>query len=131
MLLLRGVIVSAGEADYGVNRSDHGRTTERFCLIDKATDIGRCGFLILRAAAKIATWPHAGADTANREAVLIRRGLYLGRIDVFQCFDWDLNSVEAPLLELREQFDALSGERGSVEEGVEAEAHGSRDGVWF
>ena len=116
--------MGADEADDGIERADDARATGDGGLVDERHDVLTAGGLVLGGTAKVATGTHAGADGTDGNPGTGSSGLQEPRVGMRRIFDRDLDGVEAPVLELLEEMDALVGERRGVEERIEAETHG-------
>ena len=118
------VVMGADEADDGIQRTDDTRATGDGSLIDEGHDVLTTGGLILGGTTKVTTRAHAGADGADGDTGAGSGGLQEPWVGMRRIFNRDFDRVEAPVLELLEEVDALVGERRGVEERIEAETHG-------
>ena len=121
LLLFR--LHGVGLAHDGVNRADEARAAHDGGLVHERFAVSHRSGLLLGRAAEVAARAHAGADRADGEAGLVGGGFHLRGVDVLWRFDRNLDGLKAPFLKLGEELHALGGERGGVEECVDAKSH--------
>ena len=104
MLLLFGVGVGTDATHDGINRPNDRRATQDHRLIDEGLHVGRGRGLFFGSAPEISTRPHARANAANNQTMLVGRSLDLDGIDMLRGLNREFQRVETPLLELGEQL---------------------------
>ena len=104
MLLLFGVGMRADTTHHRVNGPNDRRATQDHRLIDEGLHVSRGRGLFFGSAPEISTRPHARANAANNQTMLVGRSLDLDGIDVLRGLNREFQRVKTPLLELGEQL---------------------------
>ena len=104
VLLLFGVGMGADTTHHRVNGPNDRRATQDHRLIDEGLHVGRGRGLFFGSAPEIPTRPHARANAANNQTMLVGRSLDLDGIDMLRGLNREFQRVETPLLELGEQL---------------------------
>ena len=121
LLLLR--LHGVGLAHDGVNRTDEARAAHDGGLVHEGLAVSHRSGLLLGRAAEVTARAHAGADGTDGKPGLVGGGLHLHGVDMLRRLDGNLDGLKTPFLKLGEELHALGGERGGVEECVDAKSH--------